>query len=207
MRGSIEMVTALVLLGAVSCSPGPTTDQYGSSDFSASPSQYSAEYAGRAGTPNDQDRRFVYYATLTGQAEIDDGNMAQQKAQSASVRNFGLQMAADHTAANRELSQLALQMVGIQPPNNGSDPNEAAMRRQLASLQGEAFDRAYIAGQVRDHENAITLYRQEATEGNQPNLQRYAAETLPMLQQHLQAAQRIDAEMRAQPPQSSELLR
>ena len=42
-----------------------------------------------------------------GMAEVQLGQMAQQKAQSADVKAFGNRMVTDHSKANDELKQLA----------------------------------------------------------------------------------------------------
>ncbi len=190
---------ALLLLGTASCTTGPY-DRYGNLDFSSSPTQYLVELAGRAGTINDQDRRFVYYAGIVGLTEIAYGNLAQQKAQSTAVRDFALQLVADHREADHDLGKVAVQQAGILPPDE-LDPDHIALHNQLAALPDEAFDRAYIAGQVRDHENAIALFQDEALRGGQPNLQRYAGDTLPMLQRHLERAQQIGAQLGVPPAQ------
>ncbi len=204
MHSPGRVALAIVLLGASACTTRQAGEASGSSDYAASPTQYSVEQAGRAGAVKDQDRRFVYEAATGGMAEIAYGQMAEQKARSLSVKNFARQMVNDHSQADTQLRQLAVQMAGIQPPT-GLDPTHIAKRDQLAALTGQAFDRAYMQNQVEEHRNAVLLYQQELSYGGQPNLQRFAGDTLPILQQHLQSAQTIEAQLRAQPPQSSDL--
>ena len=53
------------------------------------------------------------------------------------------------------------------------------------------FDHAYMAGQLADHEEAVSLFTREAKEGKDAELKAFAAKTLPALQEHLQLARHI----------------
>jgi putative membrane protein len=53
------------------------------------------------------DAKFYRDAAEGGMAEVAMGNLAQQKAQSPSVKDFGAQMVKDHSAANEKLKALA----------------------------------------------------------------------------------------------------
>jgi putative membrane protein len=52
---------------------------------------------------SDADRQFVQKASMSSQMEVALGNLAEDKAQSDQVKQFGEQLARDHEAANREL--------------------------------------------------------------------------------------------------------
>ena len=54
------------------------------------------------------DANFYRDAAEGGMAEVQMGSLAQQKAQSQSVKDFGAQMVKDHSAANKKLKTLAL---------------------------------------------------------------------------------------------------
>jgi putative membrane protein len=55
------------------------------------------------GSLSDEDRQFVQKASLSNRMEVALGNLAEDKAQSDEVKQFGEQLARDHEAANREL--------------------------------------------------------------------------------------------------------
>ncbi|NQX54503.1 DUF4142 domain-containing protein [Pedobacter panaciterrae] len=62
--------------------------------------------------------------------------------------------------------------------------------RQLYTLDGAAFDTAYIQMMVSDHRNAIALFTQGA-ESSDPDIKAFASKQLPTLRNHLQQIQKI----------------
>ena len=61
----------------------------------------------------------------------------------------------------------------------------------MNKLSGAEFDDAYMQQQVKDHQTTILLFQTEANSGQDTKLKAFAAETLPILQHHLQMAQDI----------------
>ena len=60
--------------------------------------------------------------------------------------------------------------------------------RQLQSMSGPAFDRAYMNGQMQDVTMLIEAFQSEADSGKDPQVRIFAQQYLPMMQQHLQMA-------------------
>jgi putative membrane protein len=54
-----------------------------------------------------------------------------------------------------------------------------------------AFDRAYIQHMMKDHETDVRRFRTEAQQGQDPELKRWAANTLPTLEAHLSMARNV----------------
>jgi len=135
------------------------------------------------------DRTFAEKAASGGLAEIQAAQLAQQRASSPQVKQFASRMITDHTKANDELQQIAEEediTLPAQPDQQGM-----AAQRKLQALNGTAFDQSYAQQQLGDHQQAIALFRKEATSGQDPALKSYAQKTLPILQQHLQLAQSL----------------
>src|SRR5690242_17272429 len=59
------------------------------------------------GALSDADHKFVMEALEGGQMEVELGKLAEQKASSDAVKQFGQRMATDHARAGQELAQLA----------------------------------------------------------------------------------------------------
>ena len=137
------------------------------------------------------DAKFYRDAAEGGLAEVAMGNLAQQKAQSPSVKEFGAQMVKDHTAANEKLKALA-QSKNITLPAN---PSVGAIetKSKLQVLAGPSFDKSYIKGMIKDHEEDIAEFKKEATTGKDPDARAFASATLPTLEEHLKKIQAIAA--------------
>jgi putative membrane protein len=97
----------------------------------------------------------------------------------------------DHTKVNQELT--ALVQAKQLPVATELDQKHQAMAEQLATLHGAAFDRAYLAGQVADHEQTVTLFTTQANEGQDAELKAFATKTLPTLQEHLRMVRALAA--------------
>ena len=145
--------------------------------------------------PNQNDRLFVYEATIGGKAEVEFGQLAQQKGRAQAVKDFGHQMVTDHGKANQQLMQLA-QAANVPQPGQ-LDEEHKAMRAQLDKLDGAEFDLAYIRGQVGDHQKTAQLFEWEIGSGQDPQLKAFASEILPIVLRHLQMAENIEAQLTA----------
>jgi len=141
---------------------------------------------------SSQDRSFIEHAAMGGLAEVQEGQLAQSKAQAAPVKQFGQRMVQDHTPNNKELMALA-QQKGVTPPA-ALDSKHA---QEVASLQkdsGANFDRAYIRGELADHQEMAKLLQQEITSGSDPDVKAYAQKTLPVIQEHLRMVQQLQGQ-------------
>jgi len=133
------------------------------------------------------DKQFAEKAAIGGLAEVQMGNLAQQKAASDQVRQFGMRMVQDHTKANDELKQVASNK-GIQLPTALDSKHQKKMEK-LSKMTGAEFDKAYMDDMVSDHKEDVSEFKKEANGGKDADLKAFAAKTLPTLQEHLQMAQ------------------
>lgn len=143
--------------------------------------------------PNTADRTFVQMAAMGGAAEVALGRLAVQRGANPAVREFGERMVADHSRADERLGGLA-RGDGVALPK-GPDAEHRAMLEQLQQAQGAAFDRAYIHGQIVDHQLTAQLLEYEIGSGQDMRLKAFASEALPQVMQHLQMAQGLDARL------------
>jgi putative membrane protein len=143
--------------------------------------------------PNVADRDFARAAAAGGLAEVQLGGLANQKGQSPEAREFGQRMVDDHSKANAELKELAA--AANIPLPNAPDAENQAMRERLDKVQGNAFDRDYIRGQITAHQETVQLFEYEIGSGQDSQLKAFASQALPVLFQHLEMAQNIDAQL------------
>lgn len=149
----------------------------------------SAAQAQTTPTLSTTDATFINMAGTSGIEEMTFGQLAQTKASSAAVRRFAQQMVTDHTMVNQQLMALA-QRKQMTPPSS-MDMRHEQLLQQLQGMKGRAFDRAYIEGQVQDHQMAVQAFQTEAQSGTDPEVRAFAQQYLPALQQHLQMAQTL----------------
>jgi putative membrane protein len=60
-------------------------------------------------TLSEKDKSFMQKAAGGGQQEVENGKTAEKQGQSGDVKRIGARIVADHTKANKELTQLASQ--------------------------------------------------------------------------------------------------
>jgi len=109
------------------------------------------------------------------------------------VKAFGQQMVDDHTKAGDQLKAVAQQENMTLPETLNS--KDQAIYDRLSKLSGAAFDKAYIADMVKDHEMDVKEFQKEATHGKDSNIKNFASQTLPVLEGHLDKAKSIHSKM------------
>jgi putative membrane protein len=131
---------------------------------------------------NSTDRNFVDKAAADGTAEVTLAKLAMDRAQSMEVKNFARKMLEDHNKANTELKQIA-DKKGVNVPTTLDDKHQRVYEK-LAKLSGDEFDREYIKAMTEDHDDAVTLFRNETEKGQDADLKSFAMKTLPVLEKH-----------------------
>ena len=129
------------------------------------------------------------FATKAGQAnlaEVAAGRLAVSQGGRDDVKTFGQRMIDDHSKANDELAAAAATSGASVP--TGPSVRQQAGAAELARLRGAAFDARYADMMVKDHQEAVALFRKESGSGADPALREFARKTLPVLETHLKMA-------------------
>jgi putative membrane protein len=157
----------------------------------------SAPAAGKSGgaAVAAADKAFAQKAAIGGMAEVELGKLAQQKASSDQVKQFGARMVDDHSKANDELKQVA-SAKGLTLPSDLDAKHKSTMAK-LQKLSGAQFDRAYMDDMVADHKEDVADFKKQASSGRDSDLKGFAAKTLPTLEDHLKMAQTTDAAVKS----------
>jgi len=124
---------------------------------------------------SQKDVSFIQKAASGGQQEIENGKMAEKLGKSADVKRIGARMVADHTKANKELTELANRK-GVKFDTRGV---------KAQNIGAADFDRQYLKLLEIVHKNDIAEFQAQAKSGDDRDLKAWAAKTLPTLQQHL----------------------
>ena len=135
------------------------------------------------------DQKFMMDAARGGMVEIQLGQIAQQKASSQAVKDFGKRMEQDHTQINKELADLAKTKNVSLPTDLG---NEKKSVDKLSSRTGAAFDKDYMRSMVSDHRKDIKEFEREEKAGMDSDLKAFVTKTLPTLREHLKMAEETE---------------
>ncbi len=177
LKNSMATLASFLIFGCVL----PITSSAQTAGQSASSSAHS--------TLSASDQKFMKEAAQGGAAEVELGQLAQQKAESPDVKAFGQRMVDDHTKANDQLKQLASEK-GVTLPSQ-PDAKDNAEKARLEKMSGAQFDKSYMNYMVADHKKDVADFQKEASHANDPDVKNFAQTTLPTLQSHLQQAESI----------------
>lgn len=133
-------------------------------------------------------KAFIKEAAVGGMAEVRLGKLAQERASSDDVKDFGKRMVEDHTKVNQDLQALAAQKK-VELPTD-LDAKHQALYDRLSKLSGEAFDRAYMQEMLADHRTDVAAFK-KASSSSDPDVQAFASRSLPTLEEHLALAERV----------------
>lgn len=136
-----------------------------------------------------QDRQFMEDIVQANLAEIATGKLATAKGQSQTVRQFGQRMIDDHTTLLSEGAKLA-KAKGMAVPKEPNAKHQAAMK-QLESLSGASFDRAYMSQMVKDHEETLDLLKRASTRASDGQIRDLAKNAIPVVEHHRSLAEQI----------------
>jgi len=144
-------------------------------------------------TVNAADRLFMQQAAIGGMAEVALAELVLARSRDAEVEAFADRMKADHGKANAELKGIA-DTAGVPLPTT-LDAEHRAMREQLENLSGQAFDLAYLQGQLTDHQKSAQLLTYVIGSGQDPVLKDFAGKNLPLVLEHLGMVQELQAKL------------
>ena len=128
------------------------------------------------------DKQFIHSAAIAGLAEVNDGQLAEQKGDN-SVKQIGTRMVADHSKANDQLATLSNQLGDPAPIQ--TDAKHMQISASLKTRSGSAFDAAYLQTELTGHKQTIALFKKEIAGGSDEQLKKFAQTTLPILEMHL----------------------
>jgi putative membrane protein len=135
------------------------------------------------------DSTFIMEAAIGGMMEVESGNLAQQNAANARVKNFGSMMITDHSKANDELKNFASSR-GMTLPAALPDDLKNHLE-EMRKMKGRSFDSHYINMMAEDHQKTIDKFEKQSNSGGDAQLKSWAISTLPVLKKHLDSVQAI----------------
>jgi putative membrane protein len=132
---------------------------------------------------------YVEMAAASDLFEIQTGRMAQERGQSAAVRQFGAMLVEHHQRTTAQLSAAA--MASGTMPTPDLMPMQAQMIAELRAASGSGFDQVFIRQQIQAHDMALALHSNYAARGDTPALRTVANAAVPVVRQHLEQARTL----------------
>jgi putative membrane protein len=193
------MKKIILLAGAMIClyvfeGCGNSSSASGSTDSTASATDTSkikgtTASSSAVGNTDKASADFAVEAARGGMTEVALGKIAQQKAISQRVKDFGAMMVADHSKAGDDLKQRAT-VQNIVLPAAVSDDDQK-MIDKLNMKTGKDFDKAYMDMMLDDHKKDIAEFKKAADKCTNTSIKDFASQSLPVLEKHLDSAQAI----------------
>lgn len=145
------------------------------------------------------DANIAATAATANRAEIEQGQLALQKATHAEVRQYAQMMVTEHTAVEARMNA-TLRDEGLTPmPNQLTQQVMQSGQQAMAALraaQGMQFDMLYIDQQIAQHRWLLeSLDRTMIPGATNDDLENLLEEVRPRVAAHLEMATRIRANM------------
>ena len=196
----MRVVTAISLCTVVlttACSSGDNSV----TDSAGGAADTSAASASAAGGNNGQMTDANIFATLTAvnAAEVSASTLARDSASNAEVKAYARTMVTEHNAMNESVHHVAQQLnIVSQTGDRTEDVAELGkdISDDLRGKKGPDFDRAYMDGMVKSHEDALAFLDRAGQATNTPQLDQAITEARPKVQAHLDQAKQIQGKIK-----------
>ena len=143
-----------------------------------------------SGAMQPVDEAFALFAASSGLAEVEGARLVLKSSKSSEVRSFAEMMAREHGRSADELRKIVAPRGLALPP--GPTGRHLDMVTKLSGVRPQDIDDAFVRRFGIDaHKEAIALFERHVIEGKDPQLKRYAEQTLASLREHLAAAQKL----------------
>jgi putative membrane protein len=128
------------------------------------------------------DKQFVRAAMQGGLADVKLGTLATQKG-SSDVKDLAQKLVDDHSAMNKDLSEVADSM-GVMLPKKMSKDDQAEYEK-LNGLSGKDFDTEYLSYIVKAHWQTLHSFYTEASAAADPALQAEVVKAMGEMHDHM----------------------
>ena len=145
------------------------------------------------------DPEVAMIASTAHEAEVEAAELAAKKTKNADVQAFAQKMITEHGAALAK-AEATVGKAGITPVASDASRElttqaEQTMKR-LEGLDGAEFDRAYIADQVKMHDQVLqTIDGKLMPAAENPELKTLLTEVRPVIAAHLEEARALEQKL------------
>ena len=158
------------------------------------PQQPSTATPATPGTPgtseNFGDQSFLAKAMEGSVAEVELGQLAEQKSESNDVKQYGQKMASEHQQMNDKWFKPVAKQIGASEPK-GPSKKDKKLIEKLQGLSGQQFDTEYIQAMVKDHKQDLKDFQSEEKNAQDPNVKQVAQQGADIISKHLELIEQI----------------
>lgn len=176
---------------------GQTAPANAAQDAMAGPvGQASAATLGSVSTDS-----FVPNAARGDMYEINSAELALEKSDNDEIKRIARMIISDHRTASQNLQQaVRSNNITTEIPTTLDERRQGLIDNLRAAQNGAAFNTAWMSQQITAHEEALTLHRGFAENGDNAALQAVAAQTAPVVERHLTELRRMQESMNGAAP-------
>ena len=168
------------------------------SDTTAAPATDTTASAGAVASPKNDwtDAQIIAFAEAANAGEIQEAQVAKQKATNPAVKKFALLMISDHTTMQADTKALATKLA-ITPDTSKSDVTDLAKdaQKDIKDLSdkkaGKDWDEDYMGKQVDTHQKVLDKLNDASQSVKSPDLKNALDESIAKVQGHLTQAKAI----------------
>lgn len=145
------------------------------------------------------DAQIASIVVTANQVDIDAGKLAVSRSTNPEVKAFGQLMITDHTGVNKSATDLVSKLKVTPQDNPTSESLKAGGEKNLAhlkTLEGAAFDKAYVDHEVAYHQQVIDALDKTLIPGaTNAELKALLVKVRPAFVSHLEHAKRLQSTM------------
>lgn len=146
------------------------------------------------------DPQIAAIVVTANQVDVDAGKLAETKAKSKEVKEFGQRMVVDHTGVNKSATELVTRLHVTPEPSPTSHSLEDGGKQNLANLhklRGAAFDKAYVDHEVAYHEAVLdAVDKTLIPNAKNEELKALLVKVRPAFVAHLEHAKKLQASLK-----------
>ena len=145
------------------------------------------------------DAKIAHIVVTANHVDIDAGNLAKKKASNKDVQAYAQRMIGEHTDVNKQATDLATKLK-VTPEDNAISKSLKAEGKKnldkLNGLSGNEFDKAYIEGEVKLHQQVIEVAdKQLVPNVKNEELKALLVKVRPALVSHLEHVKQIQTSL------------
>lgn len=164
-----------------------SANEMGSTSTNNATGQYTGDTSAitgdrRTSTTGDAEA-FLQETAVGNLLEIRSSELAKRTSTNAEIRRFADMMIADHRKNMAELKPLAQRNNVVLP--NDLTPEKKQEMNKLTAANGAAFDRAYLALQLKSHQQTVGKFETVGQSLGDTDVRAFVDKSLPVLRNHL----------------------